>query len=264
MDLIDKQGNSVSNLKVLAGQVKDCSIINKFGENPDVDTGSIEDIWAYGGTYTLFTTAVKLGFSSGSAVDTSAGTGARTIRIYGLDADYNQITEDVILNGQTKVETTLLYLRHFRAKVLTAGSGMTNAGIIYGYDTSDTVTAGVPQTATKVQSTISIGEGQTLQCIYTVPLGYDGYLFGYIAALGKLTGATNRESNIYLKLREYGSVFQTKRVFGLHSTGGSIGPGNEISGLYLPPKSDIKMSADSTENNSDVSAWMDIELIKRI
>jgi hypothetical protein len=58
----------------------------KFGANPAVGNGAFEDIWYNGGSYTLLTSAetvrVKAG---GNAADDSAGAGARTITVYGLD-----------------------------------------------------------------------------------------------------------------------------------------------------------------------------------
>jgi hypothetical protein len=83
----------------------------------------LETIWAEGGLYSYLTAATVLKVSSSSVNDTSAGTGARTVELSGLDADYNEISELVTLNGQTPVNTTKLFLRINRMVVRSAGSG---------------------------------------------------------------------------------------------------------------------------------------------
>jgi hypothetical protein len=50
--------------------------------------------------------ALQMTVSSSSASDTSAGTGARTVLITGLNANYAVISESVTMNGQTAVTTT--------------------------------------------------------------------------------------------------------------------------------------------------------------
>lgn len=69
--------------------------------------------------------------SSTNANDTAAGTGARTVLITGLDENYNDVTESIILNGLTGVNTTKQFIRVFKVRVTTAGSGATAAGDIY-------------------------------------------------------------------------------------------------------------------------------------
>src|SRR5210317_2657610 len=115
--------------------------VYKFGQNAVVGN-SMETIWQQGGLYSYPPSASTTTVSSSNANDTSAGTGARTVQIVGLDGDYNEISETIILNGQTAVTTTNSFLRVNRGVVLTAGSGGVNAGIIYVG--TGTVTLGVP------------------------------------------------------------------------------------------------------------------------
>jgi hypothetical protein len=113
----------------------------KFGQNASVGN-SIETIWLEGGLYVYPPSATTMTVSSSDVNDTSAGTGARTVLISGLDGSYNEISETITMNGQTPVTTSNSYLRVNRALVLTAGSGGVNAGIIYVG--TGTVTSGVP------------------------------------------------------------------------------------------------------------------------
>jgi len=142
-------------LQVARGQVAYHTPQFKFGFNPDVDD-SEETVWAQGGLYSYLSSASILKVSSSSTADDSAGTGARTVQLYGLDANYNEINETVTLDGQTAVNTTNSFLRINRMVVRSAGTGEKNAGVIYAG--AGTVTAGVP--ANKY-ATIAIGDNQT-------------------------------------------------------------------------------------------------------
>jgi len=128
--LVQLRPENVTNfmLEVVKGNVPGHSAINKFGQNPAVATTG-EDVWSGGGTYAFYpTTAQNMEILSDSANDTAAGTGARTVQVFGLDENWEEATETVILNGTTPVALTNTYIRMFRAVVLTAGSVETNDG----------------------------------------------------------------------------------------------------------------------------------------
>lgn len=97
-------------LLVSQGKIPGMSIVQKFGRNTDVDSGTLpEDMWGGSSTYTGFPVggnAERLAFVSTSADDAEAGTGARTVTIIGLDGNWNQQTETVTLNGLTTVYST--------------------------------------------------------------------------------------------------------------------------------------------------------------
>jgi hypothetical protein len=193
------------NLQIARGQIAYHKSIFKFGFNPDVDD-SLETIWAEGGLYSYLSAATVLKISSSSTNDTSAGTGARTVTLFGLDANYDEISETITLNGQTAVNSTLSYLRIYRMTVDTAGSGGKNAGVIYAG--TGTVTSGVP--ANKY-ATIAIGDNQTLMALWTVPRGYTAYL-----SQTDVTAATtqnNKYATVHFVARENGGVFQAKDKF---------------------------------------------------
>jgi hypothetical protein len=118
-----------------------------------------------------FAAAAKLDIASSSASDTLAGTGARSLRIVGLDAGYKPLVEDINLNGQTMIMTVNAFLRVFGARALTAGSGRVNAGDIYIVKSGSggTWTAGVPATVTSGQIKMLAGYGQAYSGMLTVP-----------------------------------------------------------------------------------------------
>ena len=192
-------------LQVSRGQIAWHYDVHKFGFNPDIDD-SLETVWTQGGLYSYLAAATQLSVSSSSTDDTSAGTGARTVTLSGLDANYSEISETVTFNGQTAVTTTNSYLRIFRMVVNSAGSGGENAGVIYAG--TGTVTSGVP--ANKY-ATIAIGDNQTLMAIWTVPANHTAYLLQTDVTVA--TTQNNKYCTASLVARPYGEVFQVKDRF---------------------------------------------------
>jgi hypothetical protein len=168
-------------LAVAGGHVAKHTAVNKFGRNGDVDTGAPEDVWSLGGLHVPPTTARTHDIVSTNVNDTSAGTGARTVKIYGLDSAFALQEETITMNGTTNVPTVSTYTRIFRMVVLTAGSGVINAGVI-------TATA---QTDATVTAQIDTGRGQTLMAIYTVPADYVFYINRVFASMSRATGTAN-------------------------------------------------------------------------
>ena len=241
------------NLQIARGQIAYHKSIFKFGFNPDVDD-SLETVWAEGGLYGYLTSATVLKISSSSANDTSAGTGARTITISGLDANYDEISESVTLNGQTAVNTTQSFLRVFRMIVDTAGSGGQNAGVIYAG--TGTVTSGVP--ANKY-GTIAVGDNQTLMCFWTVPRGYTAYL--YQVDISMNTEVANKYGTVSLVARPEGGAFNTKDKFVLSQ---DIIHQEFKHPIKFAEKTDLEVRAIASSSNADlaVSAGLDIVYIQ--
>jgi hypothetical protein len=225
--------------------------VYKFGQNADVGN-SLETIWLEGGLYAYPPSATTMTVSSSDANDTSAGTGARTIQISGLDGDYNEISETIILNGQTPVTTSNSYLRMNRAIVLTAGSGGVNAGIIYVG--TGTVTSGVP--VNKYTTINGDGTNQTLQAFWTVPAGYTAYIYQTNISTGS-SSATPAVLKTLLVVRPFGGVFNTKEVI-------TLSDGNHLQDYSFPlkitEKSDIEFRAESSSPSVsfNVSASLNI------
>ncbi len=161
--------------------------------------------------------------SSSSANDTSGGTGANTILIQGLDEDYNEIEETVVLNGQTQVATQLSYLRAYRSYVTLAGSAGTSGGTIY--IASSGATGGVPDGT--VYASLSLGN-QTQIAAYTVPAGHTLYIdeVNFTAALS----IANKRVNASFHTREFGSMYLQptlltySRVASLSSCSSTLSP----------------------------------------
>jgi len=134
---------------VSQGDLTGWTHIVKVGVNPTISTGSIpETVWEGGGIYQFLTTPAQLEILSSSALDTALGTGARSVRISGLDADWNIQQEVVTLNGTTPVTTALTWWRINAMLIASAGSTHVNQGNITlrslgGGVTREYITAGI-------------------------------------------------------------------------------------------------------------------------
>jgi hypothetical protein len=154
------------NEKIAHGDVPGVSNFLLTGYNGAITTTK-ETVWDDSTVYTFRSTAVStMKVSSSDANDTSAGTGARTVTVTGVDGSYVTVSEVVTLNGQTGVATTNTYLSINSLSVTTAGSGGVNAGVIYVG--TGTITAGVPAVP---DATIAIGRNVSTHGFYTVPSG---------------------------------------------------------------------------------------------
>lgn len=228
------------------------SSVLKFGRNVDVDSGAIEDIWDGGDTWNAPTITQAHNIASTNACDigpASSGAGARTVEIQGLDGNYISQSETVTLNGTAAVETSSSYLRVFRMIVKSAGSdGINHGDITACAPIDDTVTA-----------QISASFNQTLMAIYTVAASKTGYMTGYYASMNRsnTTGATN----IFLRISADEEPFQTKHVLGLIGAGESYFRHPFNPPLRVTEKSDIKIQADASANNTDISAGFDMILV---
>ena len=84
---------------VVKGNMWDTRPVNIFGFNRTIGT-DFETIWDDGGNYTFLTSAATMDIVSSSASDTMQ------VLISGLDANYNETSETLTLNGTTSVSGT--------------------------------------------------------------------------------------------------------------------------------------------------------------
>lgn len=185
-------------LEVAKGNVPGHAIYHHFSHNESTDT-TLRTVWPYTGSYAFPSSASTMTVSSDDANDTSAGTGAQTVLVEGLDADYVEASETVSMNGLTAVTTTNTYLRINRVTVASAGSGGVNAGGIYVG--TGTVTSGVPA---NVYGIISAGYCHSLMGHYTVPANKTWYLCKF-----RVSSGTQKQTQIRMLVRPYGEVFRT-------------------------------------------------------
>jgi len=230
-------------LAVQQGKVPGYSMVNKFGYNSSIGSGAFETIWETGNNYPWQSSAVTVDAVSDDTNDDVAGTGARTLRIQGLDGSYNLAEETVDMDGTTTVTTTQTFLRVFRMSVETAGTSGNNVGNI-----SVTYTGG-----SDVAATITERNGQTLMAVYTIPAGKTGYVVAMNFGSSK-----DQEQTCKLKTRDNtvaNSAFQTKEYLNIRG-GFTYFPKRAIT--KITEKTDIELQAIS---NSTSSASGGFELI---
>ncbi len=234
-------------LQVSKGQVAGASSEYKFGFNPDVN-GTEESIWSHGGDYPWAAAAFTAFISSSSTADTSAGTGAQTVTIEGLDENYAAQSVTVNMNGQTQVQIgdASGWLRVNRVFVATSGSGGTAAGDIYVAVSG--VSSGVPTGATYAK--VVAGDNQTQQAIYTVPAGFSFYTddVTFTAAIS----LANKNVTANFATREFGSnTFRTRLIQTLQSN--SLRVPFDFP-LAIPEKTDVECRAFTDTTNVEIGA----------
>lgn len=239
-------------LQVSRGQISYHETQFKFGFNPLI-VDSLETVWAQGGLYTYLSSASTLYISSSSTDDDVAGTGARTATVSGLDANYNEVSVTVDLDGQTGVQLgdASNWIRVNRIIVDTAGSGGQNAGVLY-VGTEATPSSGVP---TNKYATVAIGDNQTLMALWTVPAGYTAYL--YETHITVATEANNKYGIVSVVARPEGGVFNIQDKF---TTVLDTVTQKYNFPLKLEEKTDIEVRAIGSSSNANIaiSAGLDI------
>lgn len=237
-------------LQVSRGHVAFHKTQFKFGFNADIDN-TLETVWSRGGLYSYLSAASVIKVSSSSTSDTSSGTGARTVTISGLDANYDEISETVTLNGQTAVNTTNSFLRVFRLLVNTAGSGGQNAGVVYAGTGS--VSSGVPA---NVYGAIEIGDNQSLMGFWTVPRGYTAYLMQVDVTVN--TEVANKYGTVSICARPEGGVFNVKDKFVMSQ---DVYHQEFTFPLKFEEKTDFEVRAIASSSNADLAVSVGLDIV---
>lgn len=238
-------------LQVSRGQIPWHQSYVVFGYNSDVDT-SLETVWPYGGILTFPSNVIQFSVSSDSVDDTSAGTGARTVYLEGLDSNHKVISEIVTLNGQTAVTTTKSYIHINNCYVVSAGSLNSAAGNIY-FGTG-VVTAGVPAT---VYDIIQYDYNSRVTGSFTVPAGYTAYLTEGLFSSGQSSGSgpvTGR-----LMTRDESDIRRTAAVTTVNN--GTADYKFEFP-IVVPEKTTMEAQAIGTGTNNSCSSMFNFVLIK--
>lgn len=231
------------------------SIVNKFGVNSDIDSGSVpEDIWegsALSTTYTGFAnTAQTVSIFSDSVLDTAAGTGARQVRVTGLDSNFNIQQETINTNGLVPSAGSLLFIRVHTATVASVGSLGVNQGNITIRQTT---------TTSNVFAYMMAGRNQTNVSAYTVPVGCTAYMRSLHCSV--IRNTTTAAVSGYIWTRAFGMPFRSRRPFGANTLDRMTD--TIYGGLVFTEKSDLVLRIDSaSSNNLWVTGGYDLLVIK--
>jgi hypothetical protein len=238
-------------LQVSRGQIQGHRNVTVFGFNPDVDSTQVS-VWPLPSLITFPASAIQMTVSSTSASDAAAGTGAHTIVVQGLDANYNEVSETVTMNGQTAVTMTTAMLRVNYAYVATAGSSNSAVGDIY--IGTGTVTAGVPATTYDI---IKLDYNTTTTGSYTIPAGYTAYVSQGLFSTGQAGGSNAVQGR--LLSRGLNNIRMTAAITTINN-----GVANYVFEypLVIPEKTTLEATAIGSSSNNAVSSLFILVLVK--
>jgi len=232
---IGKNGRPFSH-SVALSEYSDVANLHKFGKNSAMRAG--EDIWDGSSAYPINTAAVAMEVVSTSTADAYDGTGGRVVDIYGVDVNWDEVSERVELNGQTAIPLENSYLYVHRMILTKSGSGNTNAGAIKVQTIAGST----------LQAQISIGIGQTLMAVWAQPAG-ETLLIEDLIISGARTVAAVAE--FALQVFTEGTAVQTKFTVEFHTGSGVV----EVifsSPIKVPPKSLVRVRCLSVSANDQV------------
>jgi hypothetical protein len=215
-------------LQVSRGQIPGHTQFELYALNPDF-TNVAETVWENGGVYAYPPAATQMKVVSSDDTDTS------TVTIEGLDAEYNQIEETLVITGQTPVLTTQSFLRINYAIVRkNTPTGQIRIG-------TGTVTAGVPE---NVYAYIN-GDNVTLSSVYSVPAGVTLFLDRGTVSV---TSDPQAIINVRLMERPFGEVFHTVTIVNALN---SYLEFNWDYPIVIPEKSDIECQVRCLKNQTN-------------
>ena len=266
-EYVDDLVNKDFFLEVAKGNVDGTVHVNKFGRAPSGIQTTPTDIWDRATAAPLQsvwiapTQARVHAIVSDDIDDSDSGgvnpqsTGARTIRVSGLTSwSAAEVSEDIILDGTTAVNTINSYVIIHRMRVLTAGSSGINEGAISATAATDaTVTA-----------QINDGEGQTQMAIYGIPSTQIAYVTQFYGTLNKSAGAASTV-NLSLVVNEDPvtdlDLFIIKNTHGLQSTGMSVHDHPFMPYFKVAGPAIIKVRGQASVNDIEASGGFDLFLV---
>lgn len=229
--------------EVALGRRQGATTWNKWGYNADIDIGT-ETVWSVGGTFTRMTTARTLSVVSTDTNDTSAGTGAQSIIIYGVDANWKSQTVVVTMNGTTPVVTAETWMGVNRMAIYAAGSGGVNAGTITATATTDLTT----------QGEIPTGTGASQQAIFFVQADHQALMDWLYITLVKNSGGT--QPVVTLKCWVTSGVSGAKYEVFRDYLNGAIEDHSQLlpsQPFVVGEKSVVEFQATTDQNNTEIA-----------
>jgi hypothetical protein len=183
-----------SGLDVARGLASGCRAIRQFGRNTAVG-GTFAPI-ARSGVYRTPQAGAVVALrirAGGNAADTANGAGARSIRLTGLDANGDFVTEVIVTAGASaSAASQMLFLRLTDAMIETSGTYATQAAL------SHAGTINIEDTAGNLWATIQdtdIPRGETEIAAYSVPR----YRAFYIQNIRVQSFASNKANIVMFK-----------------------------------------------------------------
>jgi hypothetical protein len=244
--IADKLGNLqvnsdlFNNIAIANGSVDGVKYFNKIGAVPEMPQNASGTIWDINGTFYPWNT-LNVGGTISISTTTTNGTASTLdngyiVTIVGLDSNYNEITEDIIIGNGTG---TKIFKRINDVFVNT--NNQTNIDI---------------KINNTVVSRICIGKGRSLNTCYTVPAGYSAYI-----TQGTCSCAASADATVDMYVKYFNQGFMIGHTLEVSGAGGQYIFPFSIP-LYLPEKTDLDVRASVRSNKARVTASYDVILIK--
>lgn len=228
-------------LQVSRGQIEGHRPLFRSAHNDAV--GSLTTLWPKNTVYAFPASATTMTLYSSSTGDTT-----QQVLIEGLDADYNEISEILVLNGQTGRLSTKSYL-HINTLTVLTDSPVGNISLGTG-----SATSGIPA---NTYGYIAAGANISSMAVYTVPANHDLYIYSGSLSVGDSAGSHVVTSNFYTRIN--GVTYLTARI--IAGAGSQFFP--YVIPLKVPEKSSIYNNASSDGGTSAVASTFNGILIKR-
>lgn len=145
-------------LNIARGLTKYTEAVNIFGYNSNVHTEYIP-LWESNTNYPFPTANVTMKISSDDSTDTSV-----KIKVIGLDSNFQSVVEVVDLNGTNEITLSNDFYR-INTMITSEGNANGNVQLV------DNATGNI------LYGKIRRGEGKNQTSFYTVPAGYNFYLY---------------------------------------------------------------------------------------
>jgi len=199
------------------------------GASDFASTSAYNDLAPFLGTGSATLPADPVGANtevvSSSANDTSAGTGARVVRVTYLDVNGNVAHTDVTMNGVTPVSLAGAVYHPLWLETVTVGSGGVAAGNIDLRNTSSPTT---------IYDRIVAGFNKSRAGRMTVPAGYNGYLTHWQV---NAVSADGDYSIAALRFTENGAISTVLHTVDLLFVPSNNSTGDELDYIKCPPLS---------------------------
>lgn len=226
-------------LNIARGHVKGVSSVHKFGAVPAMSTGATGTVWDLNDTpypWDLFDSdTTPLVVTAADALDSG-----ETVTLSGLDTDYNELTEDVVITS-SGVTTDNVFKRINRAFLTTKQSNVDNINITKN---------GI------VVARITEGQGQTLMSVYTIPNNKTCYLTQGVMSC---QDGADASGNMFYRFNGQ-ETFRIATSFEVSGDGGPYIYKFTVPQV-LPEKTDIDVRASVRSNNARIAAAFDMILI---
>ena len=229
-------------MMVSGGYIADHTFNHKFGAVDGIGnntTGTVWDIPNQLYPWTALDTPAIVNVERNNVGDNGI-----TVTVQGLDGDYLEVSEDIVISGADQVGTQL-FKRVNRAFI---SGAITNAGDI-------DIEAGAAGGTTVAR--IQEGYGQTLMSVFTVPAGKTAYIHRITA-----TAQDGKDATGWMYVREVNGVtaFRIKHTWEFYGDGGQYHYDFAFP-LPVSEKSDIDMRVTTRDKNGRYTIAFDVLLV---